>query len=228
MKDKAIQGLSEANTKNRLANDAEVAKRNKENVGRRNDYKNSLSMTSTSSASPFFNSVKSNVSGSTNLTGANKNLEAKKRLNKVNKNLKALEKIPISTVQAAAKAARASKIIEEASQKKGGFFKNSFGNFNSNKDKISDAEKEAALAADARGEEYNSEDVEENYTIKLDKNFKRVLFAIVGPAIISSLFICVIFISVIPASADKAYLETTENPTEEELEQHYIAAESDE
>ena len=86
MKDKAIQGLSEANTKNRLANDAEVAKRN-EKVGRRNDYKSGLSKVSTSSASPFFNSVKSNVSGSTNLTGANKNIEAKKRLNAVNKGL---------------------------------------------------------------------------------------------------------------------------------------------
>ena len=232
MKDKAIQGLSEANTKNRLANDAEVAKRNKENVGRRNDYKSGLSKVSTSSATPFFGATKSNVSKSLTVNGDNRNLEAKKRLNAINKGLQTI--IPAANAAAkAAKTAKATKIIEEAKkknaakQKKGGFLKRMLGGLGGNDEKPSDAEQEEALRADAAGEEYEEGQAAGSVTIKLDKKTKIVLTAIFSGIFSSVILTCIFVTSAITTSGGEAYLATKDNPTMDELEQQYNAQDPD-
>ena len=158
MKDNAIQGLAHANTKNRLANDAEIAKRNKENVGRRNNYNSGLSAVSTSSLSPFFNTQRLSSTNSIATGSTAKDQDAKRMLQqkRLNQALKVAEKIP--ALNKYAKAAQMAQTLQNKAKSKGGFFKNMFG----------------GVGFGSKNDEQSSENSETNSTYETEKENKGV------------------------------------------------------
>lgn len=225
MKDNAIQGLAHANTKNRLANDAEIAKRNKENVGRRNNYNSGLSAVSTSSLSPFFNTQRLSSTNSIATGSTAKDQDAKRMLQqkRLNQALKVAEKIP--ALNKYAKAAQMAQTLQNKAKSKGGFFKNMFG----------------GVGFGSKNDEQSSENSETNSTYETEKEnkgvfsvtipqstLKKVGIGIAVGGFITLIFFCIILLSAITDSAGQSDLASKDNPTEEEYENQYQTNEENE
>ena len=229
MKDKAIQGLAQANTKNKLAKDAEVAKRNKENVGRRDDYKNGLSTskTSTSSSSPFLGAQKSSASSTLATSNQDKDKEAKRRLQQKRQQqaLKIAEKIPV--INKYAKMAKLAQAAGATKGKQGGPFAKKPGLFNmfglgnkSNKDRIQQ---------DDVTQEQTEDESNGLFSVTISqKTLKKVGIGIALGGFICLIFFCIILVSAITDGGGESYLASRDNPTEEELSEAYAADEESE
>lgn len=229
MKDKAIEGIKNARQKDRLANDAAVADRNKKGVGKRTNIPGKSSgLSQVKSPSSSINQLNktnllNNISKTTN---SEQDSEAKKRLQKrqqmQNQAIKIAEKIPV-----ASKYAKMAKMAQklQATKANRNPLKNMFGG-NSDKEPTP-AEAEEAMGAEQRGEEYKPEQAEGKFTAINSKTTKLIIvFSILG-FMGANIFLCVILASAITDSAGKSYLETKENPTEDELAERYSANEED-
>lgn len=221
MKDKAIEGIASARQKDRLANDAAVVDRNKKGVGKRTNISSKSSgLSSTKTPSLSINQLnKKNLLN--NVSSSKQDAEAKKRLQNrqkmQNQAIKVAEKIPVASKYA--KMAKMAEKIKNAKTNKGNPLKNMFGG-NSDKEPTP-AEAEEAMGAEQRGEEYKSDEAEGKFTVLTQKKLK--LFAIIfsGGAVITILFLSVIFLSSILDSGKEAYLASHDNPTEAEIESAY-------
>lgn len=227
MKDKAIEGIKNARQKDRLANDAEVADRNKKGVGKRTNVpgKSSGLSSSTSPSSSINQLNKTNLLNNiSKTTDSNQDTEAKKRLQKrqqmQNQAIKIAEKIPV-----ASKYAKMAKMAQklQATKANRNPLKNMFGG-HSDKQPTS-AEAEEAIGAEQRGEEYKKEEAEGKFTAINSKTTKLLIVSLILGFMGANIFLCVIFVSSITDTAGKSYLETKENPTEEELSERYLANE---
>lgn len=229
MKDKAIEGITNARQKDRLANDAEVADRNKKGVGKRTNIPGKSSgLSQAKSPSSSINQLNktnllNNISKTTN---SEQDSEAKKRLQKrqqmQNQAIKIAEKIPV-----ASKYAKMAKMAQklQATKANRNPLKNMFG---SNSDKQSTpTEAEEAIGAEQRGEEYKPEQAEGKFTAINSKTTKLIIVWLILGFMGANIFLCVILVSAITDSAGKSYLETKENPTENDLEDRYVANEED-
>lgn len=227
MKDKAIEGIASARQKDRLANDAAVADRNKKGVGKRtNISSNSSGLSSTKSPSLSVNQLNkrnllNNVSSSTQDAEAKKRLQNRQKMQ--NQAIKVAEKIPV--VSKYAKMAKMAEKIKNAKSNKENPLKNMFGG-NSSKESTP-AEAEEAMASEQRGEEYKPEQAETKFTAINSKTTKLIIVWSILGFMCANVFICVILVSAITDSAGKSYLETKENPTEDELAERYSANEED-
>lgn len=225
MKDKAIEGITNARQKDRLANDAAVADRNKKGIGKRTNIPGKSSgLSRVKSPSSSINQLNktnllNNISKTTN---SKQDAEAKKRLQnrKIMQNnlMKVAEKIPVASKYA--KMAKMAQKLQVAKANRNPL-KNIFGGKDDKQP--SAAELEDAAAADSKGEEYKPEEAEGKFTVLTQQKLK--LFAIIfsGGAIVSLLFLSVIFLSSILDSGKEAFLASHDNPTEEEISEAYDA-----
>ncbi len=221
MKDKAVQGLSDAKRKNTLENDANVAERNKKGVGKR-DNGSSISSGGSLKNSPSLSVNQKNQSLINNISNqTEKNQEAKSRLQKrqqmQNQAIKMAEKIPV-----ASKYAKFAKLKEQVSMAKNKRRNPLLSFFNDN-EKTTKSELEEANAANKKGEEYKPEDTELKYTAITNRQLKLFVIGLSGGAIFTIMFLAVIFISSITETGKEAYLASADNPTEDEFEKAYDA-----
>lgn len=228
MKDKAIEGIANARKKDKLANDAQVADRNKKGVGKRTNIPGKSSgLSQVKSPSSSINQLnKTNLLNNISKTTSNQDAEAKKRLQNrqkmQNQAIKIAEKIPV-----ASKYAKMAKMAQklQATKANRNPLKNMFG---SNNDKEPTPEEaEEAIGAEQRGEEYKPEQAEGKFTAISSKTTKLIIvFSLLG-FMGANIFLCVILASAITDSAGKSYLETKENPTEDELSERYTTNEEE-
>ena len=225
MKDKAIEGIASARQKDRLANDAAVADRNKKGVGKRANISSGLSSTKSPSLSVNQlnkqNLINNISSSSTQDAEAKKRLQNRQKMQ--NQAIKVAEKIPV--VSKYAKMAKMAEKIKNVKSNKGNPLKNIFGG-NSSKEPTP-AEAEEVMGAEQRGEEYKPEQAETKFTAINSKTTKLIIIWSILGFMCANVFICVILVSAITDTAVKSYLETKENPTEDELAERYSANEED-
>ena len=225
MKDKAIEGIASARQKDRLANDAAVADRNKKGVGKRANISSGLSSTKSPSLSVNQlnkqNLINNISSSSTQDAEAKKRLQNRQKMQ--NQAIKVAEKIPV--VSKYAKMAKMAEKIKNVKSNKGNPLKNIFGG-NSSKEPTP-AEAEEVMGAEQRGEEYKPEQAETKFTAINSKTTKLIIIWSILGFMCANVFICVILVSAITDTAGKSYLETKENPTEDELAERYSANEED-
>lgn len=225
MKDKAIEGIASARQKDRLANDAAVADRNKKGVGKRANISSGLSSTKSPSLSVNQlnkqNLINNISSSSTQDAEAKKRLQNRQKMQ--NQAIKVAEKIPV--VSKYAKMAKMAEKIKNVKSNKGNPLKNIFGG-NSSKEPTP-AEAEEVMGAEQRGEEYKPEQAETKFTAINSKTTKLIIIWSILGFMCANVFICVILVSAITDTAGKSYLETKENPTEDELVERYSANEED-
>lgn len=225
MKDKAIEGIASARQKDRLANDAAVADRNKKGVGKRTNISSGLSSTKSPSLSVNQlnkqNLINNISSSSTQDAEAKKRLQNRQKMQ--NQAIKVAEKIPV--VSKYAKMAKMAEKIKNVKSNKGNPLKNIFGG-NSSKEPTP-AEAEEVMGAEQRGEEYKPEQAETKFTAINSKTTKLIIIWSILGFMCANVFICVILVSAITDTAGKSYLETKENPTEDELAERYSANEED-
>ena len=179
MADSAAKGLANAKQAGQLRKDADV-QRKRSSIGKRS------SSSGLSSSGGSFGSFSSTISGNNvfknsftnNMTSSSeKNSEAKKRIKReqqLNQAIKAAEKIPI--LNKYAKAAKVAKKVEGIKAKRPslmGFLGKTFGN-------MTKADQESAIASDSRGEDYDPNDAEGQFTIKLDRRTKIIALAAMG------------------------------------------------
>ena len=221
MKDSAAKGIENAKQTGQMRKDAAVHAR-KSNLGRRDN--NSSGLSSSNSSIGSFSSSGTGTNGYknslTNSITSNKNIEAKNRL-KRNQNLdKAIsiaEKIPVANKYA--KVARLAKKVKDAKAKKGGMFGKLFGN---NDSKPTMSEIEDANSSEVKGEEYNPEDSDGKYTVKLlDKKTKMIFLAIILGFAGACVFLCIFLASAVTGGGKESYLASHDNPSESDIEKAY-------
>lgn len=221
MNNSTANGLGQARTKNKLANDAAVLERNKKGTGRRdnNSRSSSSGLTSgTSSGNVNLNPSKSSITSKRN------NQEAKNRFQRnLDRKIKLAEKIPIPEVQSAAKIAKMASALNSTKPSKTGIFKNLVGGVTGLGDKFSQKEQAEELGTDAMGEDYEPDQAFGNVSVKLDKKTTLLLVGILLGAIGAALFLGVIVMAAMTDSAGEAYLASNQTPTEEELAKTYSA-----
>ena len=224
MNNSTANGLGQARTKNKLANDAAVLERNKKSTGRRdnNSRSSSSGLTSgTSSGNVTLNPSKSSI------TSKRSNQEAKNRFQRnLDRKIKLAEKIPIPEVQAAAKVAKMASTLKSAKSSKAGIFKNLVGGLTGLGDKFSQKGQFGKTWTDALGEEYDEGEAFGNVSFKLDKKTKWLWIGLLSGILFVSIFLCCILTSAITDSAGESYLASHDNPTEEELVKAYSAQDS--
>ena len=214
MKDSAAKGISTARAKDKLANEGQVAARNKAGVGKRN---NSSGLSSSSSS--ISGSTSSTTRSSSSISGTNSRNSTRRMQNQqsINNAIKFAKKIPVLRK----KAQMVEKIQKIKNAKSKGFVKSFLPNY-SNK-KPSDAEIEAANATEQTGEEYKPEDVDSKFTVKLDKKTKILAISIVAGIMLSYIVVGIFDMLSVMDTAKEVYLASHENPTEEEFEAAYNA-----
>lgn len=224
MKDNVSQGISNARQKNTLANDAQVATRNKQGVVKRDNAGRGNGLLNTTSPSSAQKILSRN--GSTN---NGQNDQARQRLQKrqknINRALKTAEKIPV--VNKYAKAAKtAMDMKSKFGKSKMGLLSSFLGAKQNNQSSNQDLED--AKAAEQRGEEYNPEQSEMRVTAISNKTLLLVGAFIMLGMMTSLIFIAILLTSAITGAASESYLETKENPTYDELGEKYEADEKNE
>ena len=220
MADSAAKGLANAKQAGQLRKDADVQ-------GKRSSIGKRSSSSGLSSSGGSFGSFSSSISGNNvfknsftnNINSSSeKNSEAKKRIKReqqLNQAIKAAEKIPV--LNKYAKAAKVAKKVEGIKAKRPslmGFLGKTFGN-------MIKADQESAIASDSRGEDYDPNDAEGQFTIKLDRRTKIIALAAIGGILLSCIFLCIIMVSSITGGAKESYLASRDYPSEEELAEAY-------
>ena len=203
------------------------AQKRKSDVGKRSDYGGSISSGSSSNLS--INSLNriNNTSIRNNLSSSiSKNSDAQNRIKRnqqIEKISKVAEKIPV--LNKYAKVARLAKKVNDTKNRKSGIMGKLFGN---NDSKPTMSEIEDANASEAKGEEYNPEDSDGKYTVKLlDKRTKIIFLSIILGFAGACIFLCIILAAAITGGGKESYLASHENATEEELEEAYNSSEDD-
>ena len=225
MANAAVNGLANAKKAGQLRKDAAVQGR-KSNIGKRNDYGGSISKSPSKNGSLYSSSLnnafRNNFKSSLTSRMGN-NSEAKKRLKRekqLDKAIKVAEKIPVANKYA--KIAKAAKKVASIKKKKAGLFGGFFGG---GSDSPSNSEIRDARIAEEMGEEYNPENTEGNYSVKLDRKTKWIFVGIVFGIMFSGIFICILVLAAITGGGKESYLASHENPTEAELEEAYNSSE---
>ena len=221
MKDSATKGIENAKQTGQMRKDAAVHAR-KSSIGRRDNNSSGLS-SSNSSIGSFSSSVTGTNGYKNSLTNSitsNKNIEAKNRLKRnqnLDKAISVAEKIPVANKYA--KVARLAKKVTDAKNKKGGMLGKLFGN---NDSKPTMSEIEDANASEVKGEEYNPEDSDGKYTVKLlDKRTKMIFLAIILGFAGACVFLCIFLASAVTGGGKESYLASHDNPSESDIEKAY-------
>ena len=221
MKDSATKGIKNAKQTGQMRKDAAVQAR-KSNLGRRDN--NSSGLSSSNSSIGSFSSSISGTNGYKNRlissTSSSNNTEAKNRLKRnqnLDKAIKVAEKIPVANKYA--KVARLAKKVTDAKAKKGGMLGKLFGN---NDSKPTMSEIEDANASEVKGEEYNPEDSDGKYTVKLlDRKTKMIFLAIILGFAGACVFLCIFLASAVTGGGKESYLASHDNPSESDIEEAY-------
>lgn len=231
MNDRGASGIAKANTKNQLGRDADL-QRKKSKIGKRSSASGlsssssstGLGISSNISSLSGRNITRNNITKGTS-SSSTRDAEAKKRIKReqqLNQVAKVADKLPV--INKVAKAAKLAKKAEEIKAKKPslmGFLGKTIGN-------MTKADQEAAIGADSRGEEYDPNDAEGQFTIKLDRKDKIILVSIIVGILISFVVVGIFSIAPTMDSEKEVYLASHQNPTEEEFEAAYNAQAGDE
>lgn len=104
-------------------------------------------------------------------------------------------------------------------KKKAGMFGKLFGN---NDSKPTMSEIEDANSSEVKGEEYNPEDSDGKYTVKLlDKRTKMIFLAIILGFAGACVFLCIFLASAVTGGGKESYLASHDNPSESDIEEAY-------